>query len=61
MPDHPVVAVYGFSLVLDLLPLMGIHKQVMRHGRNTVRAQATEGLIGMISKIVLILLDGTAI
>jgi len=61
MPDHHAVAVYGFSLVLALLPLLDIHKQVMRHGMNTVIAQATQGLIGMILRIALILLDGTPI
>lgn len=61
MPDHPAVVVCGFSLVLAPLPLMDIHRQVMRHGKSTVRAQATQGLIGMILRIALILLDGTAI
>jgi hypothetical protein len=61
MPDHPGVAVYGSSLVLVLPPPMGILRQVMRHGRNTKIAQATQGLIGMILRIVWILLDGTPI
>jgi hypothetical protein len=61
MPDHPGVPVYGFSLVLDPPPLMGMHKQVMKHGSNTVRVQETPGLTGMILMMLLILLDGMAI
>jgi len=61
MPDHPEVAAYGFSLVFDLLPLMDMHKRVMKHGSNTVKAQEIRGLTGMILMMQLILLDGTAI
>jgi len=40
---------------------MDMHKQVMKHGSNTVRVQKTQGLTGMILMMLLILLDGTAI
>jgi hypothetical protein len=40
---------------------MDMHKQVMKHGSNTVRVQETPGLTGMILMMLLILLDGMAI
>jgi len=40
---------------------MDMHKRVMKHGSNTVKAQEIQGLTGMILMMLLILLDGTAI
>jgi hypothetical protein len=61
MSDHPAAVVCGFSPVPALPPLMDIHRLVMKHGQSTAIAQETEGPTEIISRMLLILWDGTAI